>query len=243
MRQVHVDVVLANKLLTAKEVRPVVRALEKQVKRDFAPIWDVTAELDLVTDPRKSHPGAWQLLLLDELEGTDDGYHQLTREGLPLGRVLLRTAMKDPTSWPSTASHELLEMLVNPDGQRAVFLYDDDVGGRIYAYEVCDACQDDPLCYRVEGVWMSDFVYPEWFETWRKPRSARFDHNRKLTRPLQIAKNGYAAFYDARARKWISDWGTHLAKGLRPADGYAIRGGSRRALREIPRTKWKRSTR
>jgi hypothetical protein len=242
MKRARVDVVISNKSLPLSEVRRVVRALQTQVDRDFAPVWDVGAQLHVVRSHRETHPGAWQLVLLDETDHDDDGYHELTREGMPLGRVYLRTASSDKTGWSSTASHELLEMLANPEGQRAVCVYDRDLGYRTYAHEVCDPCQDDAQCYRIDGVWVSDFVHPAWFETWRKPRSARFDQAKKLWRPMQIAPGGYAAYVDARKDRWVNDFGSRAAPGLEPELGFA-RGGSRRKLRAIPRPKWRKSER
>jgi hypothetical protein len=241
MKHVRVDVVMANKLLKPAEVRRVLRALQTQCTRDFAKVWDVHAELAFVGKPEHANPGAWQLALVDEEDDDYFGYHQLTREGLPLGRVLLRTAMPAKSTWSSTASHELLEMLVNPDTQRAVFTYAEDIGGRVYMCEVCDPCQDDPFCYEIHGVPVSDFILPEWFETWRKPRSAAFDHRKKLGQPFEVAKGGYMSFYDSRRRKWVEDYGSHLAKGMQPVYGYGVRGGSRRLLRGVPRARWKSS--
>jgi hypothetical protein len=241
MKRVPVDVVVENEVVPIAEVHGVVRALQKQIDRDFSPVWDVGARLRVVRSRRDLHPGAWQLVLVDGTGGDEDGYHELTREGMPLGRVYLQTARSDATGWSTTASHELLEMLANPEGQRAVCVYDRSVGYRTYAHEVCDPCQDDAQCYRIGGVWVSDFIYPAWFETWRAPRSARFDHARKLSSPMQIAPGGYASYVDARKDRWVDDYGrSRRAHGLAPMLGFA-RGGSRRKLREIPRPQWRKS--
>ena len=37
---------------------------------------------------------------------------------------------------------------------------------------------------------VSDFVYPDWFNPFA-PARARFDHKRVLTKPFQIAPDGY----------------------------------------------------
>ena len=241
MRRIHVDVVMANKLFSHAEGRRVTAALERQVQGEFAAAWNVTADVHFVGKPENAHSGAWQLVLLDENEEGAYGYHQLTREGLPLGKVFLRIAMKSPTTWASTASHELLELLVNPDTTMGTFVYDKDAGGRVYSLEICDPCQDDPFCYRLGETWVSDFVHPAWFETWRKRGSAQFDHAKRLTRPFQIAKGGYASFYDARKRKWVNESGGRETPSLIPDFGYANRGGSRRSLRAVPRPLWKKS--
>jgi hypothetical protein len=243
MKRVHVDVVMANKLIPHAEARRVTAALEKQVQRDFAAVWNVTADVHFAGKPENAHRKAWQLVLLDENEEDAYGYHQLTRDGMPLGKVFLRTAMASPTTWSSTASHELLELLVNPDTTLGAFVWNKNAGGRVYSLEVCDPCQDDPFCYRIGGTWVSDFVHPAWFDTWRKPGSAQFDQRKKVTRPFQIAKGGYAPYYDARARKWVNEAGGRKTATFAPDFGYANRGGSRSSLRSLPRPKWKRSER
>ena len=35
----------------------------------------------------------------------------------------------------------------------------------LYAYEVCDACEADQFGYDIDGVLVSDFVFPSWFES------------------------------------------------------------------------------
>src|SRR5438552_1254065 len=84
-------------------------------------------------------------------------------------------------------------------------------------------------------------VHPAWFETWRKRGSAQFDQRKALNRPFQIAKGGYASFYDARRRKWVNEGGGRETPTLTPDFGYANRGGSRKSLRAIPRPLWKKS--
>jgi hypothetical protein len=41
------------------------------------------------------------------------GYHDLTNEGLPLGKVFAGSDMVNGYNWTVTASHELLEMLID----------------------------------------------------------------------------------------------------------------------------------
>ena len=64
-----------------------------------------------------------------------------------------------------TASHELLEMLVDPDINMAVLVHPTPNESKLYAYEVCDACQDDSFGYDIDGVTVGDFVYPAYFES------------------------------------------------------------------------------
>jgi len=44
--------------------------------------------------------------------------------------------------------------------------------GKIYALEVCDAVESDKLGYEIDGVMVSDFITPAWFEPTRDEPSA-----------------------------------------------------------------------
>ncbi len=236
MRRVHVDVINATTRVSAAEIRRCVRALRKQVHRDFAPVWGITADLHYTARGAKPHRGAWQLVLLDQ-RSQDDGYHELTKEGLPLGRVFIEEASKCSSGWTSTASHELLELLMNPETTLGVLVEDESLGQRLYSYEVCDACQDDRFTYEIDGVPVSDFVHPAWFEPWREARSARFDQAHKLTRPFQVPTGCYAEFFDTRRRKWLANWGGKVTPRLN-VYGVNDRGGSRLSLRTKARRDW-----
>ena len=59
-------------------------------------------------------------------------------------------------SWSRDFSHEILEMLVDPATNRSVYA---DGEGRIV--EVADPVEWEG--YRLEGVFVSDFVFPAWF--------------------------------------------------------------------------------
>src|SRR6516164_9774230 len=94
------------------EAAPVVDALQTQVRSDFGPVWGVDADLTFV--PRGGNPpgGSWWLSLLDSSDQANAlGYHDLTSDGLPLGKAFVKTDMDEGLNWSVTASHELLEML------------------------------------------------------------------------------------------------------------------------------------
>src|ERR1700722_9265882 len=95
-----------------------------------------------------------------------------------------------------TASHELLEMLIDPGAQ----LWAQASNGVQYAYEVCDAVEDETYIIKVGDidVSVSDFVYPSFYESWHAPNSdldgkarTRFDYLNKISRPFQTLRRGY----------------------------------------------------
>jgi hypothetical protein len=87
-------------------------------------------------------------------------------------------------------THELAEMLVDPY-IAACFQTGDT---RFHALEVGDPVEDDSLGFSYEGVLLSDFALPTWFQ----PGAAGpYDHCGHCTRPLQVLTNGYAQYYDS----------------------------------------------
>ena len=54
---------------------------------------------------------------------------------------------------------------------------------------MCDAVEDGE--YDIDGVAVSNFVYPSFFESWHAPRSTQFDHLKLVAQPFQTLRNGY----------------------------------------------------
>jgi hypothetical protein len=159
-----------------------IAALNIQVANHFAPFWGVTASVNLGI----AGPGEWSLVLLDNADQADAlGYHDLTDDGQPRGKMFVATTIEDKQLVSVTTSHELLEMLVDPGIQMCA----DTANGTIYAYEVCDAVENNT--YEINGVTVSDFVTPAWFEEFRKPNSEIFDYLKQVTQPFELLPGGY----------------------------------------------------
>lgn len=151
-------------------------ALQKQVTNDFRPTWGTDTELIIVPKGTQPTSGSWWPVLLDDSDQANAlGYHHLTTEGPPIGKVFAASDLKAGTSWTVTASHELLEMLGDPNVNLTVFVQNSNTAGTLYAYEVCDPCEDDSLGYHIDNILLSDFVYPAWFEGFRTESSTQFD--------------------------------------------------------------------
>jgi hypothetical protein len=132
--------------VSLKDLVKVATALNLQIARDFAPIWGVSANVVAVANPDSIDPGVWPIFVEDDI-GTDaSGFHH-TLQNQPFARV------ESGPTWSLTASHECLELLADPTGNR---LYPSiDVGivnGEFhdvpdakfeYLVELCDPCQDE----------------------------------------------------------------------------------------------------
>jgi len=245
MPDIVVSVINASTVVTDDECRTLVAALQKQVSRDFAPAWGVDAGLVFVPNGGKPAAGTWWLSILDNTDRAGVlGHHDLTPDGLPVGKSFAGTDKHYGHCWTVTASHELLEMLADPDINLSVFLHPTQGDGKLYAYEVCDPCQDDSFGYDIDGVTVGNFVYPTYFQSFRAPGSTRFDHLGKLQKPVPaVLDGGYISAFDVNGS---TGWHPVTAETLDPATSSRalIRGrtSSRRERRRMPRSHWVHST-
>jgi hypothetical protein len=186
-----VAVINESSVMSDTEAKALVQALQTQVSRDYAPVWGVDAKLSFVSRKYHPEPGAWQLVLLDDSDQAGAlGYHETTAQDLPLGKAFLKTVKEYGSSMSATASHELLEMLGDPQIQLAAAVDDGNGNTKVYAYENCDAVEDEAFGYTIGGVLVSDFVLPAWFNP-AAPKGTRLDFCGKVTTPYQLLKGGY----------------------------------------------------
>jgi hypothetical protein len=221
---IQISVINESTVLADSDVAPVVAALQKQVSNDFRPIWGVDAVLTIVPKTAQPPTGSWWLVLLDDSDQANAlGYHDLTTEGLPIGKVFADSDLKAGTSWTVTASHELLEMLGDPNINLTAFVQNTNTAGMLYAYEVCDACEDDSFGYQIDNVLLSDFVYPSWFENFRAEGSTQFDRmnkiqslHRELRQRLAAADRGEAPHQSPapRSRRYAPRAPQHPARSM-----------------------------
>jgi hypothetical protein len=189
-----------------------IKAMQVYVDEHVAPVWGTPARLIKSTD---YVPDAWAMVFLDDSDDPDfSAYHELTPEGLPLSKVFVRTTIDADELVSVAASHELVEMLVDPainmytTGPKPkritdTYTYSSGIPVRemklgvevtaMYAYESADPVED--VTFKVNGVDMSDFVYPAYFEEFRKPYSVKFDHKNRIRRPFQLLPGGYQTIF------------------------------------------------
>ena len=214
------------------DARKMMEALQIQADRDFKPIWGQSTQLTYIQKGCKNPKNmAWLALMDDTDQAGALGYHDLTNEGLPLGKVFAKTDMQYGEEVSVTASHELLEMLADPyisytmlTGQGATVIG--------YAWEVCDACEDSRFAYEINGIKVSDFVYPAWFQVWRKEGSTKFDHMSKITKPLQLIEGGYIGVWTP-----ATGWQQMNAQNV-PFHKLRPKVGQRRERRRTPIAEW-----
>jgi len=219
----------ASTCLTDAQVEAVLPALQQQVSQDFKAYWDLDCVLTFLAKDEGLAAGWWQIVLSDDPDQAGAlGYHEMTSQGTPLGKVFAGLDIRSGSSWTVTLSHELLEMLADPWINWCAIGADE----KIYALEVCDAVESDALGYEIDGVLLSDFVTPAWFE----PTDAdRVDFKQHVGDALELAAGGYISVLDPK-KGWVQ-------MAADTSSGPKALAGSRRQRRGMHRMKWKRSGR
>lgn len=163
-----------------------IAALQKFLDEHFVPIWGYPAKLVRYPDVKSIPADAWQFLFINDADTAGAlGYHDLTKNGQPVSKVFVKTTIGDGQLVSVTAAHELAEMTIDPGAQ----LWAQRKDGAFIAYEMSDPVEEQT--FNIDGIEMSNFVYPSYFEPWHKAKSRKFDHLGLLTKPFQIAKGGY----------------------------------------------------
>jgi len=187
-----IAVVNVSTVLTDRQLTPAITAIQLQVTRDFGPVWLLGANVRQIFKGQVVPLGCWVMFIMDDSDQADTlGYHDITADGLPIGRVFAKTDMHYGLSWSVTLSHEVLEVLVDPYCSAVVFSQNTNTTGVLYPYEVCDAVEADALAYSIYGTKVSDFVTPAWFDDFRAPNSTKFSFGDHVHAPFQLARGGY----------------------------------------------------
>ena len=231
----NIDVINVSSVLTDKQILPVIAALERQVQQDFAPIWGVSANLNYIPKGKKPSANNWWLLICDDSDQAGAlGYHDLGPNGLPIGKIFAGSDIKMGHAWSVTASHELLEMLADPGINLTVLVQSSATARTLFAYEVCDACEDEKFAYKIDGILVSDFVYPAWFQS-HSPAKTQFDFCKKIKKPFELLDGGYIGAFKIGDG---SGWQQILASKMPTGINFRPRVGSRRERRRTPREQW-----
>ena len=196
----------------------VASAIQKQVLRDFGPIWGIQATVDSFPRLEDVPLGAWPIVILENISGGALGYH-VDSHGQPYALV------KHTAGWEQTVSHEALEMLADPFGNRVVAAQSVKPGqGRVrYLLEVCDPSEDATYGYTVNGMLVSDFYTPHFFDP-VKNIGVRYSFTGAISSPRTILRGGYLSWLDPVSRHmWQQVWfgATKQFRDLGPVDAKA----------------------
>jgi hypothetical protein len=179
------------------DVARVGAALQRQAVRDFGPVWDVAATVDAFPRLEDVPIGYWPMIIRDDIGQPGAAGVHLDKDGQPFALI----TMSD--SWSLTASHEMLEMLADPFGNRLVAGRSPKRGqGRVeFLVEVSDPSEAAEFGYTVNDILVSDFLTPRFYDP-LKSTAARYSFTGAITRPRTILRGGYISWHEPVSDHW-----------------------------------------
>jgi hypothetical protein len=159
--------------------------------------------------------GAWNLILMDHSDQQGAlGYHQdQDGTGIPYAEVFVVDAVTDGSTPSAVASHEALEMLVDPNVEQVRTQVRADTQ-QIYIVEVCDAVQGNDYDVgapegRTTGTNVADFCLPSWWEL--DSAAAPYSFRSSIAGPWQLAPQGYISVApEGNPSAWSQIYGTQM---------------------------------
>lgn len=200
-RLINVENKCSPGVISPSELKLLVEALHIQASQDFnSSPWVEHGycdpiEVSLISN---NHPtiGSCNIILLDNLPGQDEealGFHEDVEGGkIPVSYVGVKESREDNVSITAVASHEMVEMAVDPfveEGQ--IRTVKDITNNKEYIVEIADPLEGCE--YKVSnGQEVANFVWPKWFGMLQ----SRHQLCQNLvyegaTGPFKLALNGY----------------------------------------------------
>lgn len=224
----QVALVSESKKVSLEELTMVSAALQRQAARDLDPIWEISATVDAFASLEDVQAGYWPMIVLDDI-GLDNasGVHQ-DEDGQPFALI---TSSDDNEVWSLTASHELLEMLVDPFGDRLVAgdSPHPEQGRVLFLVEVCDPSEATEFGYSVNGVLVSDFYTPSYFDP-VVSGGVRYSYTSAVREPRQVLPGGYLSWKNPETGEWWQEtWFSGPQSKFRNLGPLSVANGSIRS--------------
>jgi hypothetical protein len=191
--------------VTDADVATMTAAIATQIQVDVAPAWDrAPATVTFYNNASAVPAGAYGVAIVNTIQDQPQGllgYHAEDWGAVATQPEFADGAQVLTGDWSvsSTLSHEVLEIFVDPNCN----LWANNGQGSVYSLEVCDPVEAPT--YTVNGVSVSNFVTPSWFDP-LAPATAQFDKLGQVTAPFTIAASGYANYVNGGQVK--QQWGT-----------------------------------
>jgi hypothetical protein len=207
-------------------------ALNVQVTRDLPQFWNVNAAVSYLPGAHAVPQGVWPVKLVKSLPPGEGGFH-MTSHNQPYAKVIV-TPNSD--EWTVDASHEIIEMLVDPAGNRLQTSTSIEIeGGKIkdgtgtfeYLVEACDPCEADDCTYTIDGIAVSDFLTPHFYDP-TAIAGTRYSFTGAIKYPREILPGGYISWIDPQSNEiqqllYVDPNAPPSIHSLGPASGSSLR--------------------
>jgi hypothetical protein len=193
-----------SKTIDLPELTRVAAALDKQATRDFAPIWGINSSIHAFERLEDVPLGYWPMVVQDNIGFQGAAGIHLDKDGQPYALIT------SGEGWELTASHETLEMLADPFGNRVIAgpsimpkQGKEKKQGRVsYLVEVSDPSEAADFAYHVNDIMVSDFYTPSYFDP-VKAVGVRYSFTGAITEPRQVLKGGYLSWHEPVSDHWF----------------------------------------
>lgn len=186
-----VGIVSETPALSMGELTRVAAAIAHQVVHDLGPLWGITVAVSAFETLSDVPDDYARLLVMKTMAAGFFGLHK-TKNGQFIAFV--RHTPKS-LRWAIHASHEVIEMLVDPDGQRKAS-GPSPLDGTVQAdfvVEPCDPVQDPEFAYiGINGVPLSNFCTPSYYGG----PGGGVTFKPAIATPFSIAEGGYVTWRD-----------------------------------------------
>lgn len=184
MREHNVAFISESLNLRWEELEAAAAAVQKQVRQHLAPAWNVSGTVMAFRSREDVPPCFSPIVIVDDVDDRR-GFHN-TPDGKPYAIVDFSP------HWSLVASHETLEMLVDPTGNALTRgLSPIATQGEVeYLVEICDPCEARRYAYWIDGVEVADFCTPSYYA---KDAGQR-DHAGHLGRHAEVLPGGTVAW-------------------------------------------------
>jgi hypothetical protein len=192
-----IAIVNASSIIPNEALAQYSQDIQAQIDDDFSPIWGKRADITFVPQHGRPPTGSWPIYINRHSSDPDAlGWH--TQDGNKImGRVFAGDCLKYGISVSVDLSHEVLEILGDPDCRQTMTLPD----GRLAALEMCDPVESDRYAYMKGKTLVSDFILPPYFHP--GAGATLYDFKGHLSGPCpMLTDGGYQSLYENG--QWIS---------------------------------------
>jgi hypothetical protein len=204
----------------------VAAAIQKQVNRDLAAYWaGISVSVSAFADVGALPVGYWPIFIAPDIKEDALGLHLDDKSNQPFSLV------KYDDGWSVTVSHECMEMIIDPYGNRLVPGNIPDSPNLVlppayqnrrvqFLVEVCDP--SEAFWYTVDGIAVSDFYTPRFFDPIANS-AVVYSHSGKILSPRSVLEGGYLSWHDpADGRVYQWNWTQGSSKFIDVATGNEI---------------------
>lgn len=202
----RIQILNQNTIVSHGRVQAVTAGLQIQIDRDFAPAYGITAKLTATKEDNGDIP----IYLVDEVPDAPPGalaWHTVDDKNRPFGILPIKLIMAEEGIIGPTLSHELTELLADPDiVKTAITMFRGE--RHEIAYEVADPVEADTYTITTKhgDIRVSNFVLPSWFNS---TAQGPYDYMELLKAPLTLTAGGYMQYLENGQWKQIQAEDSH----------------------------------